>query len=82
MSAPFPSAVELLPELVRSRLPVDAKTLATLQARAALIGCSLVCVEDDRGHEVYIISRDALCKSLASPADVDAWLKHVGGPNA
>ena len=57
----------------------DRKRFATLQARAALAGVALSRTEDDRGHEVYIASKWALTKQLASLAEVEDLLVRIGG---
>lgn len=69
-------------ELVSASQRIDAKAFATLQVRAALLGCMLVRIDDDRGREVFIVSRAALSKELPSAEAVDAWLKAAGGPKA
>lgn len=61
---------------------VDAKTFATLQARCALLGVSLVRSTDDAGREVFIASKWALCRQLDTPAAVERFLRQVGGPDA
>jgi len=69
-------------ELVRPATRVDDKTFATLRARAALIGVVLLRTEADDGSDAFIVTRDALCRSLGSAAEVDSWIKRAGGPNA
>lgn len=61
---------------------IDQKAFATLQARAALLGCTLLRSRDDKGCEVYLIARDVLCKELDGAESIDAWLKRLGGPSA
>ena len=60
----------------------DRKRFATLQARAALAGVALSRTEDDRGHEVFIASKWALTKQLASLAEVEDLLARIGGQHA
>ena len=60
----------------------DRKRFATLQARAALAGVGLSRTEDDRGHEVFIASKWALTKQLASLAEVEELLVRIGGQHA
>ena len=58
------------------------KAFATLQARAALAGVSLVRMQDDRGAEVFIASKWALTKELATLAEVEQLLVRIGGQHA
>jgi len=55
------------------------KAFATLQARAALAGVVLHRLEDDRGREVFVVSRWAMTRQLDSLQEVDAWLTRVTG---
>lgn len=57
----------------------DCKFFATLQARAALAGVALSRTEDDCGREVFIASKWALTKELASLAEVEELLVRIGG---
>ncbi len=59
-----------------------AKTFATLRARAALVGVSLVKSTDDRDRPVFIASRWTMTRQLDTIEDVERFLKLVGGPNA
>ena len=58
------------------------KTLATLRARAALVGVALVPSTDDHDRPVYIASRWGLTRQLDSLEEVEVFLKRVGGPKA
>ncbi|TAK75609.1 MAG: hypothetical protein EPO12_18275 [Aquabacterium sp.] len=63
-------------------MTTDPKTLATLQARAALIGVQLVLSVDERGRQVFIASRWGLTKELDSVEAVEAFMLRVGGSRA
>jgi hypothetical protein len=56
------------------------KAFSTLQARAALLGFCLTRIEDDSGHEVFIVSRGAYWRELETPESVEAWLARAGAP--
>ena len=58
------------------------KAFATLQARAALVGVALSRIQDDRGIEVFIASKWALTKELATLAEVEQLLVRIGGQHA
>jgi hypothetical protein len=58
---------------------LDAKRLATLKARCALVGIALVESTDDHDRPVYVVSRWAMCKQLDSLAAVEQWLLRVTG---
>ncbi|ABE42918.1 hypothetical protein [Polaromonas sp. JS666] len=58
------------------------KAFATQQARAAIAGVSLHRLEDDRGREVFIVSRWAMTRELPSLDAVSAWLDAVTGKTA
>ena len=63
-------------------LPSEAavtKSLATCQARAALLGATLHALPDDAGRTEFIVSRWHLTKCFATLADVDAWLERFEG---
>ncbi|MEO8022098.1 hypothetical protein [Polaromonas sp.] len=55
------------------------KRYATMQARAALAGVTLQRIEDDRGREVFIVSRWAMTREIATLDDVEAWLARIEG---
>lgn len=61
---------------------VDDKAVATLIARAALVGVALVRSTDDHDRPVFVASRWGLTKQLGSTEEVEAFLKLVGGPSA
>ena len=56
-----------------------AKQLATLTAKCALAGVTLIESTDDRGHPAYVVYRWALTRQLASLDEVREWLDHVTG---
>jgi hypothetical protein len=57
-----------------TRTGVDAKAIATLQAKAALAGYSLVAMPGGG----FVASRWGFVRVLAKPADVEAFLARVG----
>jgi hypothetical protein len=58
----------------------EAKTVATLTARAALAGVSLVRSTDDRERVVYIASKWTLTRQLDSIEAVEHFLRRIGAP--
>lgn len=56
----------------------DAKTLATLQARAALAGFTLSVMTDTNGLCLYLVSRWGMSRTLADLAGLVAFLRKVG----
>ena len=60
----------------------EAKTFATLQARAALQGVSLVRSTDDRERPVFVASKWSLTRQLDSVEAVEQFLRQIGGPSA
>ena len=56
-----------------------AKDFSTLQARAALLGATLHELPDDTGCTEFIVSRWHLTKCFATLAEVEAWIRRVGG---
>lgn len=65
-----------------AHLAVDAKTFATLQARAALVGVSLVRSTDDRDRTVFIASKWSMTRQLDSFEAVEVFLQRIGGSQA
>ncbi|MDZ4145691.1 MAG: hypothetical protein U1D29_14345 [Burkholderiales bacterium] len=58
----------------------EKKRLATLRARAAMAGVQLHVYDDeDTGQTVYLVSRWALTRDLASLDAVETWLTQVTG---
>lgn len=57
----------------------DAKAFENLRARCALAGVALTQSTDDHDRAIFIVSRWAMCKQLATLPDVEAWLKMVTG---
>lgn len=53
------------------------KRVATAQARAALRGMTLCCIEGDDGRPLFIASFHALTRSFTDLAEVEAWLERV-----
>ena len=60
----------------------DDKAVATLIARAALVGVALVRSTDDHDRPVFVASRWGLTRQLDSAEAVEKFLKLVGGPGA
>ncbi len=60
-------------------VPIDRKVIATLRARAALAGLTLLVVDDDRGKPLFVISRGALTKQLGTLDEVEAFLERARG---
>lgn len=60
----------------------DAKRLATLRARCALVGIALHAIEDDAGRPAYIASKWALTRQCSSLDEVEHLLRSIGGPTA
>jgi hypothetical protein len=59
--------------------PHDQKRFATLQARAALHGITLHCIDGDFAKPVHIASRWAMTKQLDDLDQVSTWLQMVTG---
>jgi len=57
----------------------DAKAFATLQARAALLGCTLIRTYNDRGYEVFVTTRGGHRIELDSAQAFDIWLHGLDG---
>lgn len=55
------------------------KRFATAQARAALMGATLHLIEDDRGDDVFIVTKWALTRELRDLDAVESWLDRVEG---
>ena len=60
----------------------DLKRFATLQARAALSGIALHCIEGDLSPVVYIATKWALTRELRDLDAVEQWLDQLTGPQA
>lgn len=54
--------------------PGHGKQLATLVAKCALAGITLVETTDDRDRPIFVISRGALTKVFGSMQEVGSWL--------
>lgn len=59
--------------------PHDNKRFATARARAALMGATLHRIEDDRGRDVFIVTKWALTRELRDLDAVETWLDRVEG---
>jgi hypothetical protein len=58
----------------------DPKTLATLRARAALIGYSLCSLTETDGLCFYLLSRWGMSRTLPDLAAVALFLRKLGAP--
>lgn len=58
---------------------LDDKIFSTLQAKAALTGVSLVRSTDDRGYEVFLVSRWSMTRELESAEQVEQLLARMTG---
>ena len=56
----------------------DAKTIATLRARAALAGFILSVMTDTDGLCLYLVSRWGMSRTLTDLAGLVAFLRRVG----
>lgn len=72
-AAPGPAAVAVATD-------ADRKTLATLQARAALAGWALAGFTDDDGRTTYCLSKWGRPLTLPDLAAVALHLRRVGAP--
>lgn len=66
----------------RTALVCADKAFATLQARAALAGVALSRLDDDRGLPMFVASKWALTRQLASLEEVASFLAKIGGDHA
>lgn len=57
----------------------DLKRFTTLQARAALSGVALHCLDTDFGTQAYIATRWSMTKQLDDLNEVETWLDRVTG---
>jgi hypothetical protein len=60
----------------------QTKRLATLTARAALVGVTLHRIEGDFLPEVFIVSRWAMTREFTDMDALEAWLNRVTGKSA
>lgn len=58
----------------------ERKRIATLQARAALAGATLIEISDDKGRPELILSRWALTRAFRDFDELDATLTRMGAP--
>lgn len=61
---------------------LDAKTMATLTAKACLAGAVLHFLEDDRGAALIVASKWALTRQMSTTAEVEDFLRRLGGHQA
>ena len=59
--------------------PEQAKRLATLAARAAMVGVTVHRIEGDFLSEVFICSRWALTREFTDMDSLELWLGRVDG---
>lgn len=55
------------------------KRLANAKARAALLGATLYQCEDDRGADLFILTKWSLTRQLSSIDAVESWLDQLEG---
>jgi hypothetical protein len=61
--------------------PADAgKRIATCQARAALVGATVVEIPSDNGRPELILSRWALTRAFSDVAELELTLDRMGAP--
>ena len=63
-----------------SAAEADRKAWSTAQAKCLLAGFTAALIDDDGGKPQLIVSRWALTRAFASPAEAEAWLRRVGAP--
>lgn len=64
---------------MKPQTPEKAKRLATLIARAALVGVIVHRIETDFGGEEFIASKWALTKAFSTIDALEAWIDRVAG---
>jgi hypothetical protein len=57
----------------------ERKAWATVQARCTLAGFTANLIDGDDGRPMLVVSRWALTRSFATPAEAEAWLQRVAG---
>lgn len=62
--------------------PDPQKRLANVKARAALAGATVYHAENDRGADVFLVSKFNLCRELSSIEAVEQWLDRLAGNRA
>ncbi len=73
--------VSVVPEPAPSdTLPDSRKRIATCQARAALVGATLVEIPSDDGRPELILSRWALTRAFSDLAELERTLDRMGAP--
>ena len=55
------------------------KDFANLRAAAALQGATLHRVDDERGNELFVVSKWHLTRHLRTLEEVASWLDRLGG---
>ncbi|MEP7301712.1 MAG: hypothetical protein ABI699_09300 [Caldimonas sp.] len=55
------------------------KEFATAQAAAALAGATLRRIEDDRGDELFVLTRLHVTRHLRDLNEVHAWIEKLSG---
>jgi hypothetical protein len=55
------------------------KEFATMQAKAALLGATLCRIDDERGNELFVVSKWHLTRHLPTLEAVAAWLERLEG---
>lgn len=69
--------------MTRPGLPqAEQKRVATLAARAALLGVTLHHIEGDFIPHLFVVSRWSLTRDFTNLADLEAWIDLVSGTSA
>ena len=55
-----------------------AKEIATLKARAALVGVEMHVIEGDRGTLVFVMTKWSLTRQLSTVEEVETFLTRAG----
>lgn len=80
--APVADAIDADGASRLQREPLDGKTVSTLKARAALCGVVLHFLDDDHGRALFVASKWSLTRQLHNVAEVDEFLRRIGGAGA
>lgn len=69
-------------DMAISARTLDAKTKATLTAKACLAGVVLRFLEDDCGAALIVASKWSLTRQMHTVPEVTEFLERLGGPSA
>lgn len=79
-AAPLAAAAHPAPACTAADATLSSKLLATLRARAALIGYSLCTITETDGLCFYLLGRWGMTRTLPDLAAVAVFLRQVGAP--